>query len=147
MNSYGSAPCLMQSESFLRVYKIITFYFLTIFWYNQKHNSDNLEGFMTIQEKNAQRQLIISLYNDTFYSLSEKEKRLFAASFVLSGGHGTSKIVHEITGLSLPTIRKGVTELKSITEPETMNVSANDVIHYFAPFPLSTKLIQVLKNP
>lgn len=86
---------------------------------------------MNIQEKNTARSLFISLHNDTFHSLSEKQKRLFAASFVLSSGHGSYKIVHEVTGLSLPTIRKGVAELQSLIDTTTLTDSTiNDIIHF-----------------
>src|SRR5262245_798161 len=53
--------------------------------------------------------------------LNERQRRLYAAQKVLELGHGGLKQVHEWTGLSRPTLLKGLAELqgeKAEAEPE-----------------------------
>lgn len=48
--------------------------------------------------------------------LNEKGRRLWCAAEALSYGHGGLKLVHQATGISCPTIRKGIKEIESPTE-------------------------------
>ena len=55
--------------------------------------------------------------------LNERQRRLYAAQKVLELGHGGLKQVHEWTGLSRPTLLKGLAELqreKELAEPGRM---------------------------
>ena len=44
-------------------------------------------------------------------SLNERQRRLWAASETLNFGHGGIALVSRATGISLPTIRRGIKEL------------------------------------
>lgn len=48
--------------------------------------------------------------------LNEKGRRLWCAAEALSYGYGGLKLVHQATGISSPTIRKGIKEIESPIE-------------------------------
>jgi len=48
--------------------------------------------------------------------LNEKGRRLWCAAEALSYGHGGLKLLHQATGVSRPTIRKGIKEIENPTE-------------------------------
>jgi len=47
--------------------------------------------------------------------LNEKGRRLWCAAEALSYGHGGLKLLHQATGISCPTIRKGIKEVENPT--------------------------------
>jgi hypothetical protein len=50
-------------------------------------------------------------YQQLLPKLSERARRLVVAADAKSRGHGGSVFVHKASGISLPTIRKGIREL------------------------------------
>lgn len=57
-----------------------------------------------------------------FSSLNERQKRHFAAIEAKNLGHGGIKAVHEVFGISVVTIRQGITELEEKDELESNRV-------------------------
>src|SRR2546429_9630938 len=50
-------------------------------------------------------------YHQLLPELSERARRLVVAADAKSRGHGGSMFIHKASGISLPTIRKGIREL------------------------------------
>ena len=63
---------------------------------------------MIINTKSLKKKL-----SAVIHSLNEKQKRLLVAAEARAIGYGGIKILSDITGMSAPTIRRGIKELKN----------------------------------
>ncbi|HDH04649.1 MAG TPA: hypothetical protein ENH01_02900, partial [Nitrospirae bacterium] len=59
------------------------------------------------------------LFFKVLSTLNESQKRWYVAREAINYGRGGIKITHELTGISRPTIIKGMQELKSKKELQT----------------------------
>ena len=56
--------------------------------------------------------ICLTIKKDFFNHLDERRKRQYAATEALSLGYGGQSAVHRAFGISIATIRKGISELK-----------------------------------
>jgi len=59
----------------------------------------------------SEREIYQHKYHQLLPELSERARRLVVAADANSRGHGGSMFIHKASGISLPTIRKGIREL------------------------------------
>ena len=60
--------------------------------------------------------ICLTIKKDFFNHLDERRKRQYAATEALSLGYGGESAVHRAFGISIATIRKGLSELKRKSE-------------------------------
>ena len=93
--------------------------------------------------------LLIKKLSGVLYSLNEKQKRLLVAAEAISIGYGGIKILSEITGMSAPTIRRGIKELKEGKKKSTEKVrnSGGGRKKISDEFPDIIKIIEEIVEP